>query len=82
MHNQTVHAALPPDGDDFQSVSTTLFFSGCDNRSCANVSIVLDNLIEETETFTITLERPLGLDARITLNPVNGVVNIKNIASK
>ena len=75
-------ASLPPDGDDFQPVSTALSFSGCDIRSCANVSIVLDNLIEETETFTITLERALGLDARIVLYPVNGVVNINNIASK
>ena len=72
-------ASLPPDGDDFQPVSTALSFSGCDIRSCANVSIVFDNLIEETETFTITLERAL---ARIVLYPVNGMVNINNIASK
>ena len=57
-------------------VSTALRFERCGNRSCTNIPIQSDEIMEESETFTITLERTLGLDARIQLSPFEGVVTI------
>ena len=61
-------------------VSTTLRFERCGNRSCTNILIELDEVIEETETFTTTLERTLGLYPRIRLTPVDGVVTIIDVS--
>ena len=62
--------------DDFVPVSTTLRFERCGNRSCTNILIESDEVMEETETFTTTLERNLALDPRIRLDPVDAVVTI------
>ena len=35
-----------------------------------------DVILENIESFDVTLERTSDLDSRITLNPVNGVVEI------
>ena len=51
-------------------------FEACDKRHCVNVTIVNDDILEMTESFSVTLERTLGLDDRITLRPVDGVVEI------
>lgn len=60
---------------DFGALSTVLRFAKCQKKSCANVSIVDDVMLENVEVFGITLERS-GLDSRITLEPVNGFVEI------
>ena len=65
-----------PGEDDFVPVSTSLIFEICSNRSCTNITIQSDEIMEETETFTITLERPSDLDSRIQLDPSEGVVTI------
>ena len=52
-------------------------FEACQRRRCVNVTIVDDEVLErEVESFTVTLERTPGLNNRITLNPVDGVVEI------
>ena len=61
---------------DYGSVDTTLTFAPCQRRSCVNVSIMDDDVLEFTESFSITLERTLGLDDRIDLDPVDGEVEI------
>ena len=61
---------------DYGTVSTILTFAACDTRRCANVTIRNDTDDELDEMFNITLERTPGLNGRITLNPVNGVVTI------
>ena len=38
--------------------------------------IMDDITLENDESFGITLQRTRGLDRRITLNPVNGVVEV------
>ena len=38
--------------------------------------IMDDIILENDELFDLTLERTSDLDSRITLNPVNGVVEI------
>ena len=63
-----------PGEDDFVPVSTSLIFERCGNRSCTNIPIQSDEIMEETETFTIILES--GLDSRIQLVPFEGVVTI------
>ena len=37
---------------------------------------IVDDIILENESFDLTLERTNGLDSRITLDPVNGVVEV------
>ena len=44
---------------------TILMFSACEKKSCVNVSI---------ESFNVNLERMPGLDRRITLHPVEGLL--------
>ena len=68
---------LPLSGeDDFVPVSTALRFERCGNRNCTNIPIQSDEIMEEAETFTITLDRTFGLDPRIQLDPSEGVVTI------
>jgi hypothetical protein len=43
---------------------------------CVDVFIVDDIILENDESFILTLERTPDLDSRITLDPVNGVVEI------
>ena len=57
-------------------MSTILMFEACQKRSCVTVTIVDDDILEMTESFDVTLERTPGLDSRITLRPVDGVVEI------
>ena len=57
-------------------MDTLLSFAACQIRSCVNVSIINDVVLENVESFDVTLERTLGLDSRITLNPVDGVIEI------
>ena len=41
-----------------------------------NVTIIDDVVLENEEEFDVTLTRTTGLDTRITLDPVDGVVQI------
>ena len=61
---------------DYHSVSTVLAFGACDTRQCIKIHIVDDMIVELTELFSFTLEETSGLNSRITLNPVDGVVEI------
>ena len=63
---------------DYLEVNTILAFATCEIRRCVNVTIV-DDLVDEpgpNEFFHYTLERTPGLDSRISLSPVDGVVEI------
>ena len=61
---------------DYGSISTILAFGECKNRTCTEILIVNDMIVEMTESFLVILERTPGLDSRITLNPINGAVEI------
>ena len=41
-----------------------------------DIPIVDDEVLELVESFNLTLERPSGLDNRISLSPVDGIVEI------
>ena len=53
-----------------------LMFGACERRRCVNVTIENDVVLEDTESFDVTLERTTGLDGRITLDPVDGEIEI------
>ena len=61
---------------DYINVSTILAFDTCDTRQCTEIPIVDDMIVELTESFFVTLERTPGLDSRITLDPVDGEIEI------
>ena len=61
---------------DYGNISINLSFDSCEIRQCTEIRIVDDMIMEMTESFLVTLERTPGLDDRITLNPVNGLVEI------
>ena len=70
LHSSTV------DPMDYIGVSTILIFGACETRHCVDVTIVDDEVLEMTESFRVTLERTPDLHMRITLDPVDGVVEI------
>ena len=61
---------------DYDPLSVNLNFAACETRQCVNATIVDDFVDEPIESFNVTLERTLGLDIRIRLDPVDGVVEI------
>ena len=67
---------------DYDAVSTVLMFAACEVRHCVNITIKDDKIPVQIESFNITLERTVGLDSRITLEPVDGVIEIIDTNSK
>ena len=63
---------------DYIGLSRILSFPACDTRQCVNITIVDDLVDEPDEIFDVTLERTPGLDSRITLNPVDARVLIRD----
>ena len=63
---------------DYRELNTVLSFAACETRRCVNVTIVDDLVDEPLESFDYTLERTPGLDMRIRLDPVAGVVQIND----
>ena len=61
---------------DYSALSVILSFNECEEKSCANATILDDEILENLETFNVTLARTVGLDSRITLDPVHGVIEI------
>ena len=53
-------------------------FGECDYKSCVNLSVINDELLEETESYQVTLsmKKTSILDSRITLFPMTAEVNI------
>ena len=63
--------------DYSSTINTIVQFDECERRSCINITIVDDEVLENTEYFNLTLERN-GLHERIQLDPVDGLVQITN----
>ena len=59
-----------------------LSFDACDRRECVNVTIVDDVQLERIEQLTYHLAETVNLDRRITLNPVDGMIEIIDNDSK
>ena len=63
-------------GSDYGLESETLRFDACAKRQCLMLPIVNDDIIEDTESFSINLEKSLGLSNRFTVDPSVKVINI------
>ena len=57
-------------------MSTVLLFAACQMRSCENVAIVDDEVVENEESFFVTLEDTPDLNSRIHLTPTSGEIEI------
>ena len=66
----------PVSPDDYLSLAVILPFAACQTRSCVNVTIVDDFIVEGNETFLYDLERTPGLHPNIDLNPILGEILI------
>ena len=75
--------------DDYVAVSTfTLVFDRCQRKSCVNLTIVNDDVLEMVESFTVSLGNPnpnnsiqtedrfAHLTSRISINPETAVIHI------
>ena len=61
---------------DYVTVNAILSFASCDMRQCVDITIENDEIPENVESFFALLERTLGLDGRISLNPVEAEIMI------
>ena len=50
--------------------------NACQRRSCVNMTIINDEILEDNETFEVTLEPNPDLDSRILLAPITAEINI------
>ena len=53
----------------FAEVTRPLSFAACETRQCGNVNFVVDLVNEIVEEFDVSLERTIGLDTSISLQP-------------
>ena len=59
--------------DYSQNTPVTLEFENCNTTQCHSIPIVDDNVLEDNESFYVTIERALDLDRdKIVLDTVNG----------
>ena len=62
---------------DYESLTNFILnFDRCQFKSCTTVTIIDDLIDEPVESFNATLDRSPGLDVRITLSPVEAVIEI------
>ena len=61
---------------DYNFEATSVRFEPCEQRQCVNVTVIDDEELEYTETFTIGLEKPLISSNSFVLSPRVKVVNI------
>ena len=61
---------------DYNFEATSVRFGACEQRQCVNVTIIDDEELEYTETFSIRLEKPLISSNSFVLSPRVKVVDI------
>ena len=72
-HSFSLFADSP---EDYISMDTLLLFEPNDAESCVDVIIQNDNIVEQTESFTVTLEKSLDLNDRVILNHTDRTISI------
>ena len=66
-------------GSDYRVRDPTLRFGACAKRQCLTVDIIDNNLIDDAETFNLTLiHPPRGSTDDITLHPTVATVTIED----
>ena len=63
---------------DFVGVTEVVMFDSCDVENCINITIVDDLILENIESFTVTLQEAPGHDERIELDPTNADIIIND----
>ena len=58
------------------ALEVVLIFAACEIQQCVAVTIVDDVVDELDEVLHVSLERTPGLDSRITLDPMEGKIEI------
>ena len=61
---------------DYNFEPTGLRFGACERKQCVNVTIIDDEELEYTETFTIGLEKPHRFGNELELSSSIKVINI------
>ena len=61
---------------DYTALSEVLMFAACERRRRVSIIIQDDGVPEQLESFFVTLKKTTGLDSRITLEPVDGKIEI------
>ena len=62
---------------DFTGLTDVLMFPACATSECRMIAIVEDDTTENVEMFNVSLSQSIsGLDPRISLEPVDAVVEI------
>ena len=61
---------------DYGEVTTNLTFSSCENITCINVAIENNDFAEDTEFFSVRLQRANNLDSSISLILDTAIVEI------
>ena len=64
--------------EDYRAVDTVLTFGANTPEQCVNISIRDDDVVEQTESFIVTLERPLDLNNSVSLSPTQQTITIIN----
>ena len=66
-------------GRDYRNTDTTMRFLRCAKVQCMLIDIINDNLIEDTEMFTITVNPPRqGFTDDITISPSVATITIED----
>ena len=68
--------SLPVLGSDYGLEREIVRFGACELRQCVTIPIRDDNIVEDTESFSIHLEKSAGLSSRFTADPGVKVINI------
>ena len=76
MCAQCAQSTLPVLGSDYGLEREILRFGACETRQCLMLPIVNDDVIEDMESFSIHLEKSLGLSNRFTVDLSVKVINI------
>ena len=63
-------------------MSTILLFDTCQTKQCALIRIEDDDIIEDVENFFVILENTTELNDRITLDPIDGEIQINDNGNK
>ena len=63
----SVYFTSSADSNDYDGIPATVKYPACALGTCINVTIVDDAVVENMESFSISLTRTTGLDNRIML---------------
>jgi len=77
VHVCTYWCPLSGGGVDYGPITCNpLVFSGTDSLECCNIPINDDNLCEDTESFTVSLNTTATASDATLINPVQATVSI------